>query len=89
MNSRFKPPLTTAQLQEIQARNQGNPDVYFLLWEIKRLHEIMRLADQLQRSLGDVGAGANLILGALRRQLEGDPILADDQAWRNDLLSPK
>jgi hypothetical protein len=33
----FKPPLTREQLVEIQERNKDNPDVFALLWEIKRL----------------------------------------------------
>lgn len=87
MASRFKPPLTRAQLQEIQERNKGNADVFALLWEIKRLHEIALRADQLQRSLSDGGA-PRIVLSALRSELKDDPIIADAAAWRKDLLSP-
>lgn len=63
----FNPPLTRAQLQEIQARNPDNADVRALLWEIKRLRAIVVRADQLQRSIsGDLAGGAGIILTALR-----------------------
>lgn len=83
----FKPPLTRQQLIEIRDRNKGNKDVSALLWEIKRLHAIVLRADQLQRSLRNVG-DATIILSTLREELEGDPIIAEDAARRKELLNP-
>lgn len=46
MRELFGQSLTMAQLREIQAGRSGD-DVLALLWEIKRLHVVLRRADQL------------------------------------------
>jgi hypothetical protein len=77
MSSRFKPPLTRDHLVDIQERNKDNPDVVALLWEIKRLRAVVLHADQLQRSLGDMGGGTGLVLSALRNQLTDEPCVKE------------
>lgn len=72
----MKPPLTKADLQAIQERNES-PDVRTLLWEIKRLRGIVLRADQLQRLMGDVGGSQGMVLNGLRAELEGEPCVAE------------
>lgn len=73
----FRTPLTRAQLHDI-GRRRDPVDVTALLWEIARLRALVLRADQLQRSLGNVGGGVGTILGALRRELAGEPVV-DEQ----------
>ncbi|HEV2612554.1 MAG TPA: hypothetical protein VGU61_19990 [Noviherbaspirillum sp.] len=72
----FKPPLTREQLTEIQERNRENEDVITLLWEIKRLRALVLRADQVQRSITP-GSGAEMVIGVLRKELEGEPCIAE------------
>lgn len=72
-----KPPLTKADLQEIQGRNLQSADVRALLWEIKRLRGTVSYADQLQRVLGDLGGAQGMILQALRAKLEDEPCVKE------------
>jgi hypothetical protein len=76
MSSRFKPPLTREHLVEIQERNKDNPDVFALLWEIKRLRTVVLQADQLQRSI-EVGGGPGMVLQALRETLQDEPCVKE------------
>lgn len=72
----MKKPLTKADLQAIQDRNDS-PDVRALLWEIKRLRGIVLRADQLQRLLGDVGGSQGMVLAGLRGELENEPCVQE------------
>ena len=50
-----------------------------LLWEIKRLRSIAMRANQLQITLGPHHIGSiGLILGALREQLQGEPVIEEE-----------
>lgn len=71
----YRPPLTRAQLHEIQERNPDSPDVRALLWEIKRLRGIVLRADQVQRSLGDIGGAVGVMVHGLRHELQGEPCI--------------
>ena len=73
----YRPPLTRAQLQELQDRNSESADVRALLWEVKRLRGIVLRADQLQRQMGSLGGGAGAILDGLRAELQGEPCIAE------------
>lgn len=75
--NRHKPPLTKADLQDIQRRRMGDEDVYRLLWEIHRLRSIVLRADQLQRSIGDLGGGPGIVLKALRDELKDEPCVKE------------
>jgi hypothetical protein len=55
MNTRHRPPLTKEHLRAIGPRNKS-PERNELLWELHRLRAIFLRADQLQRSLGQLGA---------------------------------
>lgn len=72
----IRPPLTKADLQAIQARNEST-DVRALLWEIKRLRGTISYADQLQRVLGDLGGAQAMILQALRAKLKDEPCVKE------------
>lgn len=67
-------PLTNEQLHAIGARRTADPDVLALLSEIKRLRAMVVCADQRQRSLGNLGDGADRVLSAL---LDGEPCVAE------------
>lgn len=72
----FRPPLTATELREIGLR--GDPiDILRLLWEIKRLRAIVLRAHQYQRTIHGVGGGSQLVLNALRRELEGEPVILE------------
>lgn len=74
---RFEPPLSTASLDEIQARNLASADVVKLLCEIARLRATILCADQLQRVLGELGGPQCFVLGALRGQLIDEPCVQE------------
>lgn len=79
----FRPPLTAAELREIGLRRDP-ADIVRLLWEIKRLRAIALRAHQYQLTAhGSVG-GSILVLNALRHELEGEPVVAE-QAQLGDL----
>jgi hypothetical protein len=72
----FRPKLTAAELREIGLRRDP-ADIIKLLWEIKRLRAIALRAHQYQATaMGNVG-GSTLVLNALRRELEGEPAVAE------------
>ena len=72
----FRPALTRQQLHDIGVR-QDAADINTLLWEIKRLRAIALRADQLIRSLGDLGGAQGMLLSSLRSELEGEPCVAE------------
>jgi hypothetical protein len=68
-------------------RRNRTPEVRALLWEIARLQTIVRRADQLlacfPASAGTSTASAlEIVLGALRRELAGEPCLEEDRRRR-------
>jgi hypothetical protein len=73
---RHRPPLTKEQLRAIWEKNKS-PEVRELLWEIHRLRAVVLRADQLQRSLGNVGGGTGIILQALRSTLQDEPCVKE------------
>jgi hypothetical protein len=74
---RFRDPLGRVELEAIKARRDA-ADVQALLWEIARLRSLVLRADQLQRSLNEVGlGGAAIVLRALRAELEGEPCVLE------------
>lgn len=78
----FPAPLTAAELRAIYGRNR-TPEVRALLWEIARLRTRLRRADQLRSCIvrEDPIARQLLphVLEALRRELEGEPCLQQDE----------
>lgn len=80
---RYPAPLSAAELRAFYRRNRS-PEVRVLLWEIARLHSIVRRADQLlscfPESAGTSTATAlDIVIGALRRELKGEPCLEDER----------
>lgn len=73
----FKSPLTKDQLREIQDRNPDSPDVRMLLWEVARLRSLILRADQLQRSLGNLGGGPAIVLSAFRNEIKDEPCVRE------------
>lgn len=85
----LKPPLSLQQLKEIQERNPGNADVRALLWEIKRLHNLVQRGDQLVRSIPETnGTAVGIIAQAFRSEARDEPCLEEARKWRADLLNP-
>lgn len=79
----FRPKLTAIELREIGLRRDP-ADMVRLLWEIKRLRAIALRAHQYQLTAhGDI-CGSTLVLNALRHELEGEPVVAE-QAPLDDL----
>ena len=79
----FRPKLTADELRDIGLRRDP-ADIIRLLWEIKRLRAIALRAHQYQLTArGNVG-GSMLVLNALRQELEGEPVVAE-QAPLDDL----
>jgi hypothetical protein len=72
----FRPPLTAAELREIGLRRDP-ADILRLLWEIKRLRAIVLRAHQYQLTVHGGAGGSTLVLNALRRELEGEPVIAE------------
>lgn len=70
--SRYRSPLSIEQLKEIQKRSDS-PDMRAVLWEVRRLREIVATADELERSLGPCVDMSGLIRASLRVQLDGEP----------------
>ena len=79
----FRTKLTADELRDIGQRRDP-ADIVRLLWEIKRLRAIALRAHQYQLTArGNVG-GSELVLNALRRELEEEPVVAE-QASLDDL----
>lgn len=79
----FLPALTAPELREIGLRRDP-ADIIRLLWEIKRLRSIALRAHQYEQSAYGGTGGSLLVLNALRRELEGEPVVAE-QAPLDDL----
>jgi hypothetical protein len=82
------PPLTRAQLREIQDRNRQSPDVMALLWEVHRLRAHIVRADQLQRSITSIGGGPGVILDALRDEIKDEPCVLEFLRLPGHVLKP-
>lgn len=72
----FRPPLTAAELRDIGLRRDP-ADIVRLLWEIKRLRAIALRAHQYEQSAYGGTGGSLLVLNALRRELEGEPVVSE------------
>lgn len=75
----FRPALTAAELRDIGLRRDP-ADIVGLLWEIKRLRAIVLRAHQYQLTVHGSAGGSALVLNALRRELEGEPVIAEQVA---------
>jgi hypothetical protein len=85
--TRHRAPLTRETLHAIGERNRGNADIQALLWEIHRLRAIALRADQLLRSMPGSEVGTlGMLVGALRRELDGEPAVLEQQAQTEALL---
>lgn len=79
--------MSAIELRALYRRNRS-PEVR-ALWEIARLHTIVRRADQLlscfPASAGTSTATArDIVIGALRRELDGEPCLAEERRRRQE-----
>lgn len=54
-----------------------SPDMRAVLWEIRRLRNIVSRADQLERSLGPTGGAVGMIREILRTELDAEPSIAE------------
>ena len=79
----FRPKLTADELRDIGLRRDP-ADIIRLLWEIKRLRAIALRAHQYEQSTYGGTCGSDLVLNALCRELEGEPVVAE-QAPLDDL----
>jgi hypothetical protein len=70
------PPLTAAQLAEIYDR-EPTPAVLQLLREIRRLHEIVRRADQIRQMCAGCAPVAQVVWDCFVRELDAEPCLRD------------
>lgn len=70
-----RPPLTAAQLAEIYDRNPA-PEVLQLLREIRRLHGVVRRADQVRKMCGSAPV-AQVVWDCFERELDAEPCLRD------------
>jgi len=72
--------LTRAELRDIALRRRGDPDVYALLWEIKRLHGVLVRASELtwpiHQALPDL-TSRETVLRRLTDLLEAEPAIDD------------
>jgi hypothetical protein len=82
----FKPKLTAAELREIWDRNRSR-DVWLLLWEIRRLHALVRRGHQLQSMLSasDKAGMVGTIVRAFQIELADEPCLAE----KKKLVTPE
>lgn len=85
MGELFGPSLTLEQLRDIQARRSAD-DVIALLWEIKRLHVVLRRADQLAGIMRYASGGEGAVLNALKEELKCFPVLEQWAAERDEML---
>ncbi len=74
------PKLTAEDLREIYRANRC-PEVRALLWEIHRLRQLVVRANSLQQSIGAGCYNSTLFIrDCLRRDLEGEPCIAEHKA---------
>ena len=73
---RDRPPLTLDQLKSIAAGHRRNPDVIALLWEIRRLQDVLRRVDDdrqiIDRAWKSAGLGQLAALHQLRLLLRDE-----------------
>lgn len=71
-----RPPITLEQLRAISAGHRRNLDVRTLLWEIRRLYELIRRADDdrvvIERAWKEAGLGQLAALYHLRLLLRDE-----------------
>ncbi len=85
----FLPKLSAPELRAIYTRNPC-PEVRELLWEVHRLRQLVLRAWQLQDTLATAQPPATqLILDILRRDLAGEPCIAEQQAWESEFFGPR
>lgn len=86
-SARLRPPLDDDQLRDMWARNRS-PEVRALLWEIKRLQNIVRRAWQFQTFFPPTGylGGTNqdMVLHYLREEIANEPYLQGAQQWMRE-----
>jgi len=86
-SDRLKPPLDDDQLRDMWARNRS-PEVHALLWEVKRLQNIVRRAWQFQTFFAPQGylGGTNrdMVLWHLRDEIKDEPYLLGAQQWMEE-----
>ena len=73
--------LTRAELREIAVRRRDDGDVKALLWEIKRLHDVVARAEKLACGLSGYAENLNqrCLLDQLRELFEDEPALTAPQ----------
>lgn len=87
--NRFRPPLTTERLKQIQELHRDDPDVMELLWYILRLRRYVRRADQLVQSMRiSTSTAEGLIADCLRSEINEEPFLHDWRKERESILYP-
>lgn len=79
---RYKAPLSHSELRAMWERNRS-PEVRALLWEVARLQTVVKRAHQFTHCFPLYDALANtssfnIILDALRLELEHEPCVRDD-----------
>jgi len=86
-SGRLRPPLDDDQLRDMWARNRS-PEVRALLWEVKRLQNIVRRAWQFQTFFPPKGylGGSNqdMVLQYLREELANEPYLQGALQWMRE-----
>lgn len=86
-SDRLRAPLSDDQLRDMWTRNRS-PEVHALLWEVKRLQNIVRRAWQFQTFfppqsyLG--GSNKDMVLQHLRHELANEPYLQGAQQWMRE-----
>jgi hypothetical protein len=73
-----RPPISLTELAEIYDRDPS-PNVLRLLWEIHRLHETIRRADQVRQTIGQEGSFyvPAVIWECFERELDAEPCLRE------------
>jgi hypothetical protein len=84
----FRPPLTLASLQSIQAANPDSEDVRTLLWEIKRMRSMLLRAEQLRDRFPKPGNCLDGVWDEFQRDLAAEPCVLEREAWKGELLGP-
>ncbi|EYS89516.1 hypothetical protein CF68_32930 [Cupriavidus sp. SK-4] len=83
----LRPPLDDDELRDMWARNRS-PEVHALLWEVKRLQNIVRRAWQFQTffpTQGYLGGSTrDMVLWHLRDELKNEPYLQGAQRWMEE-----
>lgn len=73
-------PLTLEQLRDIQSRNLSTKDVMVLLREIRRLRQLIVMANHLFNRWGDIDDDTQGRIEWLQEQLELEPCTAEHEA---------